>query len=201
VDFKVNDYIKSFVDALVIIEGDKGPRGSFWSNAATSQPQYFSPLLPLSLISKNVNLTGGADLENIKHINGDYILGGTNQYTNNVYGNMFLGGYTQSIRRTARFNTGIDFDLKGITQGLKLKTFVSLDVYNAYTESVENTYAVYQPTWSSFGASDSITSLNKIGIDAKTGVQNLGDGGYTRRFGSYALLDYARTFNEKHSFA
>jgi hypothetical protein len=67
-------------------------------------------------------------------------------------------------------------------------------------QSVANTYAVYQPSWASFGSSDSIISLNKIGTDFSNGTQNLGDGGYSRRFGTYAILDYARTF-DAHSIS
>lgn len=196
VDFKVNNYIKSFVDALVIIEGDKGPRGNFWSNASTLHPEYFSPLLPVSMIKSNATWPNGGDLANAEIINKGYILGGTSQYMDNAYGNMFLAGYTRSIRRTARFNTGLNIDLKGITKGLTFKTLVSLDIYNAFYESVENKYAVYQPTWSSHSGKDSISSLNIIGTDESSGEQIITDGGYTRRFGTYATLDYARTFND-----
>ena len=36
---------------------------------------------------------------------------------------MFQAGYLQTIRRTARFNAGVNVDLKVITPGLKLKTY------------------------------------------------------------------------------
>jgi hypothetical protein len=111
---------------------------------------------------------------------------------------MFLAGYTQNIRRTARFSTGVDIDLENIVEGLKFKTFLSLDVFNAFVQSVENSYAVYTPVWTSYATGDSISSLTRVGADVNTGVQNLSDGGYYRRFGTYATLDYARTFNDVH---
>ncbi|MGV8094974.1 MAG: TonB-dependent receptor plug domain-containing protein [Mangrovibacterium sp.] len=199
VDLKINDYIKSYVNALVVVEGDKGPNGSFWSNAAKLHPDYYSPLIPVSLIKSDADWTAGGDLASSQLINGRFLPGGTSQYTDNAYGNMFLGGYTQNMRRTARVNMGIDIDLRGIAKGLRFRTLLSTNIYNVYNETVNNTYAVYQPTWATYNGNDSISALKKIGADLNTGVQNLSDGGYTRSFGTYAMLDYARTFGSNHS--
>ncbi|MEL7588766.1 MAG: SusC/RagA family TonB-linked outer membrane protein [Prolixibacteraceae bacterium] len=201
VNLKINDYIKSHVNALVVVEGNKRPNGNFWGNAATLHPNYYSPLLPASLIKHDAEWPAGGDLATSKLIRGGYILGGTSQYTDNAYGNMFLGGYTQTMRRTARVNMGIDIDLRAIAKGLQLKTLLSTNIYNTYFESVENTYAIYQPTWTYHNGVDSISSLKKIGTDLNTGVQNLDDGGFTRSFGTYAALDYARSFGKDHSFS
>jgi TonB-dependent SusC/RagA subfamily outer membrane receptor len=46
VDFKVTDAIKSFVDALVVIDNDKNPRNDYWSYASSLRPYYFSPITP-----------------------------------------------------------------------------------------------------------------------------------------------------------
>lgn len=199
VNLKINDYIKSHVNALVVVEGNKRPNGSFWSSAATLHPYYYSPLLPVSMIKHNAEWPAGGDLATSKLVRDNYILGGTSQYTDNAYGNMFLGGYTQTMHRTARVNMGIDIDLRAITQGLQLKTLLSTNIYNTYYETVGNTYAVYQPTWTYHNGTDSISSLKKIGTDLNTGVQELSDGGFTRSFGTYAMLDYARTFGKDHS--
>lgn len=196
VDVNVNDYIKAKIDAVTIFDITRNPNGNFWNLASTMHPEYFSPLLPISKIASNATFTGGASLETLKRVNGDYILGGTSAYTNNVYGNMLLSGFTQDMVRTAQFNTGVDFDLRGITKGLTFKTYLTFDLYNRYNINQTNVYAVYEPTWSTTG--DSIISLKKIGKDESTGVQNVprNNLGYMRRVGTYAVLDYARTFND-----
>jgi TonB-linked SusC/RagA family outer membrane protein len=199
VNVKINDFIKSSLDAAITFDVNKGPNGNFWNDAATLQPQYFSPLLPVSLVKQNATLVNGANLETAKLIDGAYILGGTSQYLNNPYGNMVLAGYNEPIKRVASFNQAIDVDLKSITEGLKLKTYVAFDIYNIFSQTVTNLYAVYQPVWQqNAGGTDSISSLTKIGKDENKGVQTLGGIDFVRRIGGYGTLDYARTFN-KHS--
>jgi TonB-linked SusC/RagA family outer membrane protein len=202
VDVKVNDYISAFVDAVGIFTINKSPNGNFWGDAATLHPYYFSPLLPVDLIKAIPTLEGGASLETAKLVNGNYILGGTSQYKSNVYGNMFRSGYTQDLDRNATFNTGLQFDLDGITEGLKFKTYLTFDIYNKYNQNVTDLYAVYQPTWETNpGGTDSISGLTMIGLDQKTGVQNLPSAqmAYIRRIGTYAMLDYTSTFSDLHT--
>lgn len=191
VDFKLNDYISGYVDAVAIYEINKFPHGDFWTTAATQHPYYYSPLLPIELI------TDQGIIETAKRVKEDYILGGTSQYRDNVYGNMLLAGYRENIHRTAQFNTGIDFDLKDITQGLKFKTYLSFDIYNKYEQNVDNDYAVYQPTWAT--DEDMIIGLQKHGIDKSTGTQNLVNGAFERNIGFYGMFDYQRTFDEVHN--
>jgi TonB-linked SusC/RagA family outer membrane protein len=201
VDFKANDFIKSNIGAVVIYDRFNSPLGNFWGNAASVQPYLFSPLIPLSMINEEA-LSGNVDLQKVKRVNGDFILGGTSQYTNNPYGNMLFAGYNQNIQRTIQFNNSIDVDLRNVTEGLKFKTYLSFDVYNTFNQSVVNQYAVYQPTWSKNpDGSDYISNLGQIGTDLSTGVENLDGAGFLRRTGAYAMLDYARTFNEDHSLS
>lgn len=193
VDFRLNDYISSYVDAVVIFEINKYPHGNFWNDAATLHPYYYSPLLPVGLISNE------KAFETAKRVKGDYILGGTSQYLNNVYGNMLLAGYRQDIHRTAQFNTGVNFDLKSIVQGLQFKTYLSFDIYNKYEQNVKNEYAVYQPTWNP--DEDKITAIRKHGIDKSTGDQNLVNGALARAVGFYGSFHYQRTFNDVHNIS
>ena len=199
VDVKLNDYIKATIDAVAMFDIDKGPNGNFWSDASSLHPEYFSPLLPVSLISPNATFLDEASLETMKLVNGGYILGGTTQYKNNAYGNMLVAGYSQDVQRNAQFNNGFEFDLRSVTEGLKFKTYLTFDINNGYNMNVTDVYAVYQPTWDA--TTDSITSVRKIGKDESTGVQNIprNNMSYLRRIGTYAVLDYARTFNEVHS--
>jgi TonB-linked SusC/RagA family outer membrane protein len=201
VDVKLNDYIKATVDAVAMFDINKNPNGNFWGNASTLHPDYFSPLLPVSLIMKNATFTDGASLETMKLINGSYILGGTTQYKDNAYGNMMRAGYSQNVQRNAQFNNGFEFDLRNVTEGLKFRTYLTFDINNGYNINVTDLYAVYQPTWSA--ATDSISSVKQIGKDESTGVQNMPRSSmtYLRRIGTYATLDWARTFNDVHSFS
>ena len=207
VDFKVNDYIKSSIDAVMVFDQNKMPNGNFWSNAATYQPQYFSPLLPINLIENTA-----ANRNQVKpaaKINSGYLLGGTQQYTMNPYGNMFLAGDSTAYKRNAGVNATVEADLRNITPGLKFRTYLSFDIYNRYSVQVINQYAVYAPTWQSFGAAgDSIQKLNTaIGKDVSTGVQNMPIGAsnnpqtmwFERSLGAYAMFDYNRTFNNVHT--
>lgn len=196
VNFKVNDFIKSYVDAVAIFDFTNSPRGNFWNDAATLKPYYFSPLIPVSMVNDQTIL------KTARRINNDYILGGTSQYLNNVYGNMFHAGSDQVIRRTVQFNSGIDVDLAKITEGLKFKTYLSFDIYNKFNQTVSNTYAIYEPTWvTTVAGADSISTLKKIGEDVVNGVQTLNTPDFVRRIGSYAMLDYSRTFNDVHSIS
>lgn len=193
VDVQINDFIKSNIDAVVIFDINKNPNGNFWEYSNTLHPNDFSLLLPVSMIEDKTSI------ETAKLIGGKYILGGTSQYMNNVYGNMYLGGYAQNIQRTIQVNNGIDIDLRKITQGLSFKTYISFDVYNSFIQSVNNEYAVYMPTWSTEN-SNSISSLQKINEDTPMNYQNLSDADFKRTLGTYAMLNYDRTFNSKHSF-
>jgi len=195
IDIKITDFLKSSIDAAIIFDVDKGPNGDFWADAATLQPQYYSPLLPVSSVNSDAAMLAGASLETAKLINGGYILGGTSQYYNNAYGNMFLSGYNQFIQRTVSFNQANEVDLKSMIEGLKFRTFITFDIYNSFNQTVENLYAVYQPEWEG----DKITSLTKIGKDEVSGIQDLNGVDLIRRIGAYGMLDYAKTFNDVHS--
>jgi TonB-linked SusC/RagA family outer membrane protein len=199
VDFKANDYIKSNIGAVVIYDRQNSPNGNFWGDATSRQPSLYPLLIPLSMINEET-FSSAIDLDKVKRVNGDYILGGTSQYTSNPYGNMLFAGYNQNIQRTIQFNNSIDVDLKNLTEGLKFKTYLSFDIYNTFIQSVVNQYAVYQPTWAAdVNGDQKITNLQPIGADLSTGVENLGGAGFVRRVGAYAMLDYNRTFNEDHS--
>ena len=190
IDFSLGKYIRSHLDAVVIIRTEKNPNGNFWQNAASLHPYYFSPLLPISLI------TDEALYETAKKIDDKYILGGTTQYQDNVYGNLYLSGYSQNIYRTSQFNGGFDVDLSPVLKGLTFKSLLSFDFYNRYNQNVTNKYAVYAPTWDDEG---NIVNISKIGEDVSNGVQNLGSGNLTRRIGFYGLFDYKNTFANVHN--
>ncbi len=196
VDVNVTKNVIAFLSATAIFDIDEGPIGNFWSDAATLHPYYYSPLLPLSMVKSDAVLSEGLNLENARLVNGQYILGGTSIYDNNVYGNQSLGSYETSISRTIQFNQGFSIDLNETVQGLKLRTQISLDVFNSYTQGVYNEYAIYQPGWQTNAGADSIASLTRIGRDVRTGDQILGNMFFSRRLAAFAALDYNRRFGD-----
>jgi TonB-linked SusC/RagA family outer membrane protein len=193
VDIKINNWIKSTMDAVVVLNNEKGAVGTdYWSEAATRQPNLYSPLLPISLINPNNALLKGRKND----VDGRYLLGGTSSYLSNVFANGYSGGINEKIQRTFSFNNQIDFDLAKITKGLAFHTNVSFDFYTTYNQSVNNAYSVYQPTWNA--TQDSIISLVQYGSDTRSGNQNVGSANFQRRIGLYGLLDYDRIFGGHH---
>lgn len=196
VDFKINSFIKSTLDGVFIVGYSKNPAGNFWSDASTLHPDYYSPLLPISMMNDSPAIAD--KLATAKLINGQYILGGTQQYTSNPYGNMFLAGYVETYDRVATINNTIDFNLNALVSGLSFKTFFMYDVYNMYNMTIDKTYAIYTPTWDADGK---ITNLTTEGRDWNTGNKNMPmDNRYfERKIGGYAMFDYHKTFSKVHT--
>ncbi len=90
-------------------------------------------------------------------------------------------------------------DLKNLLKGLSFHAQMSIDYSNAYTESVNNTYAVYLPTWSSTAGGDSITQLTMFNKDSKPGTQNLTNTWSDQLMDVNIHLDYVNTFQQKHN--
>jgi len=193
VDFNITNDIKGYIDATAVFNISKGLNTDFWSASTSLRPMDYSPLLPVSAFA-DPSLVEAAKL-----VNGNYVLGGTSQYQNNIYGDLFLGGYTKTTQLTAQVNSGLDFDLKKVVQGLKFKTNLNLDMYNSYNQSINNSYAVYDATWDD--ATNKITSITKINKDEETGVQNLGGGNMFRRLSFDAAFDYKKTFDKVHTIS
>lgn len=193
VDYKITEFIQGKTDGVFVLDIDRSPIGDYWDDAATLQPQFYSPLIPTSFINDEEIL----DVAEI--IDGQYILGGTSQFRNNVYGNMILGGKNQNFSRAVQFNNRVDFDLQNLVQGLTFRTNLSLDIYNTFRQTVNNDYAVHEPSWvTTASGEDSIASINRIGIDLFNGVQRLDNAGFIRRVGFFGAFDYNRTFNQNH---
>jgi TonB-linked SusC/RagA family outer membrane protein len=194
IDMKINDWIKSSLDAVAVFINNKGPVGNYWLDASTLQPNLFAPLIPIDRISPSNDLLKGRKND----LDGRYLMGGTSSYLTNPIGNSYSGGMNENIQRTFSFNNRINFDLAQLTEGLAFHTNVSFDFYSRYDQSVNNTYSVYEPTWNTAG--DSIVSLKQYGTDTRSGTQNVANSYFQRRIGFYGSLDYDRTFGSDHHF-
>ena len=196
VDFKINNFIKSNVDVAGIFEFNKGPRGNYFSEAASQRPYLFTPLLPFDLFERNNTAVNTFVKSRKNDVNGMFLLGGNAQKMTTAFGDVYAGGYNQPVKRTMQFNNGIDVDLSMITKGLSLKNNFSFDFYNSYSQTVSNSYSVYEPVWSA--TSDSITGLKQYGTDSRPGTQNVNTPDFLRRVGVFTQLNYDRTFANHH---
>lgn len=196
VDFQITPFIKGYLDGVFVFNIEDSPLGNFWGEASTLHPYFYPPLYPVSLI-EDEGLRNTARL-----INGQFVPGGTNQFQNTVYGNMFLGGSQQDVDRNVQFNNGIEIDLRNVARGLKFSTNLSFDLFNRYTQIQENDYAVYNIQWADdLNGQDSVASVNRIGEDLVSGTQEI-DGSsrfFYRRMGLFSTLDFNRVYNEKHA--
>ena len=108
VNYKVNDIIRMDLSAMVIYDVDKSPNYTgpdFWDIASSYHPNYFPMLIPSSM------LTDTALLDAAVMVGGDNLLGGTNQFRTNVYGDLTLGGISSTTSRTLQVKPGLDFGL------------------------------------------------------------------------------------------
>ena len=201
VDVQINDFIKAYINANTTFYDTKSGKGDYWTAAATMRPNYpqhAAPLIPVDLIDPNalgaLELIGAANL-----IDGKYFLGGTQQTTTNVFGDMYSAGRSKWTSRQFQFDTGAEVDLKSVLKGLKFKTNFALDYATSYTTSYDNSYAVYVPTWSTYNGKDVIIGLSKEGNDEKSGNQNISGSTANMTVLFNAMLDYNRTFAQKHN--
>lgn len=197
IDLKLNNAISAYINVSTVFANRRTALGSYWGQAAVIQPQRFAPLIPISLIEANAKEAQAFAKGSRNIIDGKYLLGGTLQYLTNPIADAYAGGYNIFTSRQFQYTSGIDVDLKNTLKGLSFHGQVSIDYSNAYDQSLNNTYAVYAPTWNS--AADSIISFTSYNIDRKTGIQNL-----TNTFSDQLIdfnfhVDYKNTFNEKHN--
>jgi len=193
INFRINKFITSNFDISAVYNISRRANGNYWSDASSLLPNLYAPLIDTDLVI-NKKYINTAQL-----INGRYILGGRSGYLNNVWGNLNVGGYSNTFNSALQFNNGINMDLNAITKGLSLKTFFNISFYNQYAETQANTYAVYQPVLG--GANnEEILSVTKIGVDKFSGTQGIGaNPDLDRIFAAYAMLDYNRLFGKKHA--
>lgn len=190
IDFKVTDIINLVFDASVIFNIAQSPRytgnSDFWNMSTTFLPDIYPNLIPL-------NLLPDASMQSVaKLIDGKYVLGGTSEYQTNIYGELNFNGARRSSDRLVELNTGLNFDLSSITEGLSAKAHLLFDMYNTFYEDMLNSYAVYRPNYTG----NSLTSVTKYGNDVKVDTRSVTDASYYRKFGTFGTIDYKRRFGE-----
>ncbi len=198
IDAKLNSIMSLNVDASASFYTQKGVNTDYWSAASTGRPHRFSPLIPISMLEEaDENSWTYVNTTNFL-VNGQYLLGGSQLDQSNAFATIYSGGSSRHMNRQFQFNTGLDFDLKSIAEGLTFQTALAIDYQNQYNQSYNNSYAVYQAAWNNYNGEDLISSLTKYGEDRRNGVQNIGGSIYRQTIGMNARLNYFRTYNENH---
>ena len=129
-------------------------------------------------------------------VDGQYLLGGNTNFLTNAIADSYSGGVMESIARKFSFNNRVDVDMEKIMKGLSFHTNISFDYLMSYTQTVANSYSVYEPTWDA--TTDKILSLKQYALDARPGTQVVGGTYFYRKFGFYGLFSYDRTFDKVH---
>lgn len=204
VDVNLNRWLSANADAGAIFFSGRGPHTDYWEQAANVRPtmgsQPFHPLIPISMIdlSNDANRVLVENSTNI--IDGKYLLGGTLLDQTNPFADVYSGGFNKYISRVFLFNTGLDMDLSGITEGLAFRTKVAIDYSTTYDQGFTHEYRIYEPTWSTIGGAAIIDSLNSHNtLDTKSSIQNISNSWYQQLLYMSGQLDYKRVFDNRHN--
>ncbi|WP_321372614.1 SusC/RagA family TonB-linked outer membrane protein [uncultured Draconibacterium sp.] len=210
IDLNLNDFISAYINTNATFynsrsanatdrDSNDGITDNYWTYASIMRPNRVSPLIPLNFIDPNDqqswNLVNGS--ENI--IGGQYFLGGTQVDQTNVFADYYAGGYSKWTSRQFQFDTGLDFDLRGITEGLKFHTQFAVDYATSYSTSYNNSYAVYEPSWYDYNGTDVIAGITKYNNDEKSGQQNVGGSTSNQTIAFSGYFTYDKTFNADHN--
>lgn len=201
VNLAINDFITATIGTNAIYYNGRGVNTDYWSSAATTRPNRFTPLVPIDLIEQTDDVSQATVNNSNYVIDGKYLLGGTQLDSNNSFAAIYAGGYNTYTNRIFQFNTGIDAKLNSLIDGLSFRSKFAVDYETSYNQAYNSTYAVYEPKWNTYAGFDQITSLTKYGEDAKSGVQNISNSTYKQTIAFSGQFDYLKKINEVHNFS
>jgi TonB-linked SusC/RagA family outer membrane protein len=201
-NYKINDWLSASLDAIGLFGVNSTPngfpdnqwKGDFWQFASELLPNSFPLLMPSSLIT-DLDLLNSAVF-----VDGDKVLGGTNQFRNNPYGNLLLAGFQKNHNLELSANTGFDLNLGNLLPGLSAKAYLSYTALTQYTVRQDNKYAIYQTTYvtPASGIGDSLV-ITKYGNDVKVDKQSIDNPDALRKLGGYGMVNYRRQVGSDHS--
>lgn len=203
IDLRMNDWITGWIDADATFYDSRSDLSGFWGASATQRPTSQYPLvtlIPISSLDPNDEASQTL-VQNSNHIiNGQYLLGGTQNQQTNAFAAMYAAGYNKFTSRQMQFDAGVNIDLAQVLKGLSFKTHFAVDYATSYNTSINNDYSTYEATWGTYNGKDIITGLTKYGTDKSTGTQNA-SGSYTKQIVLFnGQFDYNNSFG-KHNVA
>lgn len=201
VDMTIAKWLKASTNAAVVMGDSYFGRGSFWSEASTMRPNWFSPLLSVDMMDTNISEIKDY-IQNSNHlIDGKYLLGGISSNTTNAFSELLAAGYSRSKYRKFMFDVALNADLGSMTPGLSFKTAYSVDYTSTYSEAYAQTYAVFEPTWSNVDGVDKIVGLKKFNEDKASTNEYVGESTYDQTMMLSFQFDYTRTFAKLHNIS
>ncbi len=198
VDMKITDWLTGFTSAAMKFNNNYSGRGDFWGAAATLRPNWYSPLLPISMMDMNVSSVSSLVKSSMNTVDDQYLLGGNNANQTTVYGDMLKAGYIKSRVRTFMFDIGVKADLGALLKGLTFTTAYSIDYWYDYNEAWSENYAVYEPQWSQMNGQDVIIGLTKYGDDNKGTREEIGQAFDQQTTTLRLQFDYANSFGQNN---
>lgn len=199
VDMKLTSWLKATTNAAVIYTNQYDGRGDFWGAASTLRPNWFAPLLPISMMDPNSSSIQEYITNSNHLIGGNYLLGGTSTDLTNPFADLLAAGYVKEKARMFMFDVSLTADLSSVLKGLSFKTAYSVDYTSYYSEAFNETYAVYEPTWANVNGQDMIIALQKHNNDKKDANEYVGKSMYDQTMMFSAQFDYNRTFAKRHN--
>ncbi len=200
VDMRINNFINAYVNANATYYNSKSANGAnFWSQATSLRPNRISPLIPVSYLDENA-LAAKTILDNTTNIINNCFLGGSQTEQTNVFADTYAAGTNTWTSRQFQFDAGVNADLGSLLKGLSFHAMVGVDYATTYTSAFNFTYAIFEPTWSSYNGKDVIVGLNSHGtVDKKSGSQNISGSTDNQTIAFNAHFDYNRTFGDVHN--
>lgn len=196
IDLRLNDWITGYVNANATFYDLHSDRSDFWAQSATLTPTSQNPLTPLIPISA-LNLNDAEQLKLYEGSNyivdGQYLLGGTQNQKTNPFAAMYVAGWDKYTSRQMQFDMGINFDLNSVLKGLSFKTKFAVDYATTYNTYMDNQYATYEPVWDT-NKYNKVTKLNKYNVDKRTGIPVRGGATYKQMILWQGQFDYNRSF-------
>ena len=200
VDLRINDFISAYVNANATYYNQRSTRGTnYWEAAASMRPNRLYPLIPTSFVDPACE---GAQymLSNSNNIINGCFLAGTQVEKTNAIADIYAGGRSTWTSRQFQFDAGVNVDLSKLLKGLSFHTLMAIDYATSYTQSYENTYAIFQPTWGNYNGEEVISDLNNYEtVDKKTGQETISGSSDNQTITFNAHFDYNRTFSDVHN--
>ena len=200
VDMKITDWLSGFTNASMLFKNNYADRGDFWGAAANLRPNWYTPLVPISMMDQSISSVSSSILSSTNTVDGQYLLGGNNANQTTVYGDMLKAGYIKSRVRTFMFDVGLKADLNSLLKGLTFSTVFSIDYWYDYNEAWNESYATYEPVWSQMNGKDVIIGLNKYGEDKPATSEYIGQAFDQQTTTFRAQFDYVNSFDQ-HNIA
>lgn len=183
-DYKVNDWLKAFVDIAGQME--------FYTTNYMSADKLFSRL---SSHRPNAYPIKFSDPGNPgTEIYGAMENANLSSSRENIYAEMALGGSKENTVRKGQTNIGFDLSLDRYVKGLSAKAYVTFDVYNYLVVGKNENFSSYRPIFNE----NSLIGKELLTVEKKVSDKSrIADQMY-RNYGYFGQLSYNRTFQAKH---